>query len=312
MEKDAVMTQDNPRGAVSPTGASASSSPPSSPLGIIARLINPPPLVTVLRLSGIVGRIGPSRAGIGIDGLDPFIKKAFRPRRLAAVALAVNSPGGSAAQSSLVARRIRALADEKNIPVLAFCEDVAASGGYWLASAADEIYADPASIIGSIGVVGGGFGFVGLLEKLGVKRRLYTAGKRKGTLDPFKPEKRDDVRHLARLQKDIHQEFRDWVRARRGARLSDDDEELFSGAVWTGRMAQDLGLVDGLGGMHGILRERYGEHVRIKTVNARRPWLKQVLGLASKESHAADAAHGTVAAALAALEERLTWNRYGL
>ena len=300
------MAQDNADKDVTNAGTAKTSFPQS----LIARLLNPPPLVTVLRLSGVVGRIGPARAGMVLSDLDPFIEKAFRPRDLAAVALAVNSPGGSAAQSSLIARRVRALADAKGVPVLAFCEDVAASGGYWLATAADEIYADPASIVGSIGVMGGGFGFVGLLEKLGVERRLHTAGKRKGMLDPFKPEKRDDVRHLDKLQKDIHQEFCAWVRLRRGARLAGKDEELFSGAFWTGRMARDLGLVDGVGGMHTVLQERYGEDVRIKPVNGQRPWLRRLLKFTPVENRAA-AAYGHASAALAAVEERLIWSRFG-
>lgn len=282
-----------------------------APLSLIARLFNPPPLITALRLSGIVGRIGPARAGMVLSDLDPFIEKAFRPRGLAAVALVVNSPGGSAAQSSLIARRIRALADAKGVPVLAFCEDVAASGGYWMASAADEIYTDPASIIGSIGVMGGGFGFVGLLEKLGVERRLHTAGKRKGMLDPFKPEKRDDVRHLDKLQKDIHQEFCDWVRLRRGARLAGNDEELFSGAFWTGRMARDLGLIDGLGEMRTVLQDRYGEDVRIRPVNGQRPWLRRLFKFATVENRATDVAYGHASAVLATIEERLVWSRFG-
>ena len=298
------MTRDNAAGNVSKTGATIA----SSSLPDFARLIKPAPLVTVLRLSGIVGRIGPARSGIGLDGLDPFIEKAFRPRRLAAVVLAVNSPGGSAAQASLIARRIRALADEKNVPVLAFCEDVAASGGYWMASAADEIYADPASIVGSIGVTGGGFGFVGLLEKLGIERRLHTAGKRKGMLDPFKPEKRDDIRHLEQLQKDIHREFQEWVRMRRGERLCGDEEDLFSGAIWTGRMALESGLVDGLGGMHAVLRERFGEHVRIKRINGRKSWLQRFFGFASAESRTAESASRLIGA----IEEIMIWERYGL
>lgn len=283
----------------------------SAPLSLFARLLKPPPLVTVLRLSGVVGRIGPARAGMGLSDLDPSIEKAFRPRDLAAVALVVNSPGGAAAQSSLIARRVRARADAKGVPMLAFCEDVAASGGYWLATAADEIYADPASIVGSIGVMGGGFGFVGLLEKLGVERRLHTAGKHKAMLDPFKPEKRDDVRHLDKLQKDIHQEFCDWVRLRRGARLVGNDEDLFNGAFWTGRMARDLGLIDGLGEMHTVLQDRYGEDVRIRPVNSRQPWLLRLFKFAATDNHAVDAAYGHASAVLATIEDRLMWSRFG-
>lgn len=296
------MSHDNSSGKAEQAGMAI----PSAPLAGFVRLLNPPPLVTVLRFSGILGRTDPVRTGISLNELDPYIKKAFRPRRLAAVALAVNSPGGSAAQASLIAQRVRALADERNVPLLAFCEDVAASGGYWLACAADEIFADQSSIIGSVGVTSSGFGFVGLLEKLGVERRLHTAGKSKGMLDPFQPEKRNDLRHLDKLQKDIHGAFQDWVRLRRGDRLAGDETELFGGAFWTGQMARDLGLVDGLDGMHAVLQERYGVDVRIKLVNGRRPWFRQCFGLGKGE------AYGHAAATLAAVEDRLIWNRYGL
>ena len=302
------MDQDEDTGDVT----NAETTNTSSPQSFVARLLNPPPLITVLRLSGTIGRIAPMRTGIVLKDLDWSIRKAFRPHDLAAVALTVNSPGGSAAQSSLIARRVRALADAKGVPVLAFCEDVAASGGYWLATAADEIYADPASIIGSIGVSGSGFGFVDLLEKLGIERRLHTAGKRKGMLDPFMPEKRDDVHHLDALQKDIHKEFCDWVRLRRGERLTGSDEDLFSGLFWSGRTALDLGLVDGLGEMHAVLQDRYGEHVRIKPINGQRPWLRRIFPFIARENSGDEIAHGQASAALAVIEERLIWNRFGL
>ncbi|MBF0248334.1 MAG: S49 family peptidase [Alphaproteobacteria bacterium] len=263
------------------------------------------PLVTVVGLSGVIGRAGMGRQGLTLDGLDAAIEKAFKPGKLAAVALAINSPGGSPVQSALIARRIRALADEKNVPVLAFCEDVAASGGYWLALAGDEIHADAASIVGSIGVIYGGFGFTGLLEKAGVERRVHTAGNRKMMLDPFAPEKRDDVRHLKTLQDDIHREFCAWVRERRGDRLRGDERDLFSGAFWTGNQALELGLVDRLGGLHDVLRARFGKTVRIKRVNAGGGGLvRRLLGLGARP----DLAERIVGA----VEDRLYWNRFGL
>jgi signal peptide peptidase SppA len=285
---------------------------PPFPFTLIERVINPPPLVTVVRLAGTIGRVGPVRSGMTLAALERHLEKAFSPRRLNAVALAINSPGGSAVQASLIAARVRALADERGVPVYAFCEDVAASGGYWLACAADEIFADGSSIVGSIGVTSGGFGFVGLMDKLGVERRLHTAGKRKGMLDPFQAEKRDDVRHLAKLQKDIHREFKDWVRTRRGGKLAEDAPELFEGAFWTGRMAAEMGLVDGLGSLHGVMRERFGDTVRLVTVNRRRAWMRRLFPFSRSSVFDAEAGYGLAAEAIAAIEDRAMWNRFGL
>ena len=210
--------------------------------------------------------------------MERAIDRAFAPRRLAAVALAVNSPGGSPVQSALIARRIRARADERGVPVLAFAEDVAASGGYWLACAGDEIYADENSIVGSIGVIAAGFGFVEAIARHGVERRVHTAGARKGMLDPFRPEDPGEVERLLAVQRDMHESFIAHVRARRGRRLKGADEELFSGEFWSGRQAIALGLVDGLGDLRGVLRDRFGERVRIRPVAARRG-LRRRLGI---------------------------------
>ncbi|MBI5163135.1 MAG: S49 family peptidase [Magnetospirillum sp.] len=266
-------------------------------------LLHPPPVVTVVRLNGLIAAGGGMlRGGLNLAGQEGILKAAFAPRRLAAVALAVNSPGGSPVQSALLGARIRAHAEERHVPVLAFVEDVAASGGYWLAAAADEIFADASSIVGSIGVVSAGFGVHEAIARLGIERRLHTQGERKRMLDPFLPEKPEDVARLMALQADIHDAFKAWVRQRRGARLTADEATLFTGEVWTGRRAVALGLIDGLGDLRSVLRARFGEKVRLKPVGGRRGgWLRRRLGL---DAGPADW--------LAAVEERLTWGRWGL
>lgn len=260
------------------------------------------PRVAVLRLSGVIGRTGMvRRGGLTLEDLADSIERAFKLPHLSAVALAVNSPGGSPVQSSLIAKRLRDLAAEKEIPVFAFCEDVAASGGYWLACAGDEIYADGASVVGSIGVVSAGFGFPALLEKIGVERRVYTSGDKKAILDPFRPENPDDVEHLKELQEDIHAQFREYVRARRGDRLAADDGVLFSGEFWTGNRAKELGLVDAIGDLRGVLREKYGEDVRLQVITERKNWFQKRFGLGA----------GWADELVAAVEARLMWSRYG-
>ena len=272
------------------------------------------PLVSVLRLAGIVGRVGPVRGGnISLASMEKAIDRAFAPKRLAAVALSVNSPGGSPVQSALIARRIRARAEERGVPVLAFAEDVAASGGYWLACAADEIFADENSIVGSIGVIAAGFGFVDLIARHGVERRVHTAGARKGMLDPFRPENPEEIERLRAVQRDMHESFVSHVRERRGRRLRAEDDVLFSGEFWSGRKAIELGLVDGLGDLRGVLRDRFGAGVRIRPVAVRRG-LRRRLGLGVLDTAPAI---GIDAAAmgseiLAALDEWAMWKRYGL
>lgn len=261
------------------------------------------PLVNVLRLDGVIGRTsGPRRGGMTLSDLAESIERAFKGPQVKAVALAINSPGGSPVQSALIATRIRALAAENEVPVFAFCEDVAASGGYWLACAADEIYADPASIVGSIGVVFAGFGFPEMLAKIGVERRIHTAGEKKAILDPFKDEDQDDVEVLKDLQADIHEQFKAHVRARRGDKLQADEDVLFTGEFWTGNRAQGLGLVDGLGDLRTVMRERYGEKVRLKVVGRRRGWLEKRFGM--RTDWADDL--------IGAVEARSLWTRYGL
>ncbi len=263
------------------------------------------PVVAVVRLSGVIGPLGPWRGGLSLAGLAPTLERAFALGGLKGVALAINSPGGSPVQSALIARRIRALAAEKKLPVFAFVEDVAASGGYWLATAADEIYADDSSIVGSIGVISAGFGFQELLQRLGVERRVHTAGARKSMLDPFRPESPDDVARLEALQREIHDSFKAQVRARRGERLKADDETLFSGEFWTGRRGLDLGLIDGLGDLRSVMRTRFGDKVRLRPVGGQRGWLMRRLGRSAAPD---DWARGLLVAA----EERALWARFGL
>jgi signal peptide peptidase SppA len=263
------------------------------------------PTVAILRLSGAIGMPLPLRGdSLSLATLAGPIDRAFALRNLKAVALAINSPGGAAVQSALIARRIRALAVEKNVPVLAFVEDVAASGGYWLATAADEIYADEASIVGSIGVISAGFGFTELLQRLGIERRVHTAGPRKAMLDPFRPERPEEVARLVQLQQEIHQGFKAQVRERRGGRLKGDEAELFSGEFWTGRPALARGLIDGIGDLRGVLRGRFGDRVKLVPVGAPRGWLRRRLGLGLPENWADQA--------VAALAERALWGRFGL
>ncbi len=274
----------------------------------LRRLRQPGALLSVLRLSGVIGRTGLARgAGMSLEGLERSIERAFAPRRLSAVALSINSPGGSPVQSALIARRIRQRAEERGVPVIAFVEDVAASGGYWLACAADEIFADENSIVGSIGVISAGFGFADFIERHGIERRIHAAGPRKGMLDPFRPEVSEDVASLLDLQSEMHESFKANVRARRGRRLKGEDEVLFSGAFWTGGQAVGLGLIDGLGDMQTILRERFGEDVRVRPIT-RRSSLRRRIGVGTNGVRPGDLALEVVAA----LDEWAMWKRFGL
>ena len=219
----------------------------------------PRSVVPVVRLSGVIASSSQMRRGLSLEAVEPQLKKAFAIRGAKAVALIINSPGGSPVQSALIGKRVRDLASKANVPVLAFCEDVAASGGYWLAASADEIYANAASVVGSIGVVSAGFGFDRAIEKLGVDRRVYTAGTNKMILDPFQAEKDTDVARLKLLQAEIHQQFIAYVTERRGGKLKGDHDDLFSGAFWTGATAVELGLIDGLADCRGLVTERFGD-----------------------------------------------------
>jgi len=260
------------------------------------------PVVHLVRLHGAIGIGTPLKPPLTAKDLDDLLERAFARKGLAAVALSINSPGGSAVQSAMIHRHIRALADEHKVPVLVFCEDVAASGGYWLACAGDEIFADESSIVGSIGVIAAGFGFVEALAKLGVERRVHTAGESKAILDPFQPEKKEDVERLMAIQTDVHESFKSLVRARRKGKLKADDKELFSGAFWSGRRALDLGLIDGLGHAHDVLRLKFGDKVVIRTMAPSTGWGLKRLGFGA----------GIPEHALDALETRALWSRFGL
>lgn len=258
------------------------------------------PVVAVVKLHGVITPT-PSplaRGAININTIEPVLVKAFDHDRLTAVALAINSPGGAPTQSALVAERIRELADRKGVPVIAFCEDVAASGGYWLACAADEIFAHSSSLVGSIGVVTSGFGLNGLLERVGVERRVYTAGANKVRLDPFRPEKDEDVEWIKSLQTQLHDQFVGWVKERRSERLKDDDD-LFTGEVWTGARAKELGIVDGVGSLRSVITERFPDS-EVTVAEAKRPLLAR-LGVGSAAQ-----------SLLTAIEHRSVWSRYGL
>lgn len=257
-------------------------------------------IIPVVRLQGVIA--ADQRSGrLNIAGVGPLLKRAFEIKSAPAVAIVVNSPGGSPVQSRLIAKRIRDLAGETGKPVLVFVEDAAASGGYFIATAGDEIIADPSSIVGSIGVIMAGFGFVGALEKLGVERRVHTAGRNKSTLDPFLPEKPEDVERIKTLELDIHQVFIDWVKVRRAGRLKASDDTLFTGEFWSGGRGLDLGLVDALGDLHQTLRDRYGPDVELRKIEPRR-------GLFSLPSIGFSAA----SAIAAAVEDRAHWARLGL
>ncbi|OZM70057.1 S49 family peptidase [Amycolatopsis antarctica] len=259
-------------------------------------------VVAVVKLHGVITPQGSplARGTISAANVESALRRAFDHDRLKAVALQVNSPGGAPTQSGLIAERIRQLADEKKVPVLAFTEDIAASGGYWIACAADEIYAHRTSMVGSIGVVTGGFGFPGLLERFGVERRLYHAGENKTRLDPFSPERPEDVEWLKKLHTQLHDLFVDWVTQRRGGKLS-KEENLFSGDVWLGARAAELGLVDGVGNLREVIGERFPD-AEITVTESRKPLLAR-LGVG---------APGVASALLDVAERRATWSRFGL
>ncbi|HKH34362.1 MAG TPA: S49 family peptidase [Beijerinckiaceae bacterium] len=268
------------------------------------------PVVAVVRLSGVIGAVMPFKQGLSISSLATALERAFAVRDVKAVALVVNSPGGSAVQSHLIFSRVRALADEKKVPVFAFIEDAGASGGYMLACAGDEIFADPSSVVGSIGVVSAGFGLDKLIERFGIERRLHAMGSQKGMLDPFRPERPEDVERLRTIQMRIHEKFIALVETRRGERLKGARDVLFSGAVWAGAEAVELGLIDGLGDLRGVMRERFGEKVQLKIVAAAKGGL--LARLMDRREPTIETGLIDPGAVIAALEERAAWARFGL
>lgn len=258
--------------------------------------LNKQPLVAVVRLNGAIGMTG--RGSLSDTALAPVLERAFRKGKPAAVALEINSPGGSPVQSSLIGARIRRLAEEMGIPVYAFVEDVAASGGYWLAAAADEIWADASSVLGSVGVISAGFGAHVLLARQGVERRVYTAGESKSMLDPFRPENPEDVQRLKVILNDIHANFIDHVTERRGPKLA-SDENLFTGEIWLARRAAELGLIDGIGHLKPKMQELFGKKVRFRRYGLKKPLLSR-FGVQIAQD------------ALAGIEERAEFARFGL
>ena len=271
----------------------------------IERFRDPPPVVGVLRLDGVIGRsAGPGRQGLSLASHERAIAKLFERKNLKAVALVINSPGGSPVQSALIAQRIRDLAAEKELPLVSFCEDVAASGGYWLACAGDEIFAQANSIVGSIGVISAGFGFPDLIERFGIERRVYATGQRKGMLDPFQDEKSEDVDRLRELHEDIFENFKTHVRDRRGGRLKAAEDTLFTGDIWTGNQALEVGLIDGLAEMRSEMRRRYGDKVKFQRAEVRRGLLSRLRGGGMSAIDPAEL--------VSALDDWALWKRYGL
>jgi signal peptide peptidase SppA len=273
------------------------------------------PVVPVVRLGGVIGMSMPLQTGLSITGVARMLDRAFGVRSARAVALAINSPGGSAVQSHLIYRRIRTLAAEKKLPVIAFVEDVAASGGYMLACAADEIVCDPASIVGSVGVIGASFGFPEAMRKLGIERRVYTAGDHKSTLDPFLPVNEQDVVRLKAVQQEIHRMFIALVRERRGDRLRGSDDTLFTGEYWVAGAARDLGLVDQLGDIRSVLRERFGPEVATPLVAPERSLFgRKPQGVAGfmPEALLGIVQRGLAEDIISTLEDRAMWARFGL
>ncbi len=274
---------------------------------LIENLFEPRPRVAVLRLSGVIADSQLKRKGISHARFEKLIEKAFETSHLEALALVINSPGGAPAQCSLMTSQIRKLADEKELPVYAFVEDVAASGGYWLACAGDEIYAQKSSVLGSIGVVSSGFGFEDFIEKHNIKRRIYTSGKDKSFLDPFVREKDADVKHLKSLQSEIHAHFKAWVTERRGDKLKGADNVLFEGRFWSGETALGKGLIDGFGDMRSVLKDKYGDKTKFVELSPEKgffSFLPFVGEASAKASH--------VEAVIEQIESYTLWSRYGL
>jgi signal peptide peptidase SppA len=279
---------------------------------IPARLRRGRSVVPVVRLSGVIGAVTPLRPGMSLAGIARTLERAFAVKNAKAVALVINSPGGSPVQSRQIYLRIRQLAEEKKLPVLVFVEDVAASGGYMIACAGDEIFCDPSSILGSIGVVGGSFGFQELIKKIGVERRLYTAGAHKAMLDPFLPENPDDVARLKVLQREIHAIFIALVKASRGARLKAADEMLFTGEYWAGDTSVSLGLADAIGDLRSTLRARYGDKVQTPLIAPASGMLSGLMGRRSPGAMTAwENASSLPEEAISALESRAIWAKFG-
>lgn len=273
---------------------------------VIGGILKPKETVAVVRLSGVIADTSMRKNGISFVKTERMIKNAFAVYNVKAVALVINSPGGSPAQSELIANHIRAEADKHDVPVYAFVEDVAASGGYWLACAADKIYAAETSITGSIGVISASFGFSELIDQYGIERRIHTSGKDKGFLDPFLKEKASDVKRLKTLQSDLHQSFINWVTSRRGKKIKGDDKDVFEGAFWTSQTALDLGIIDGIGTVHDICRDTFGDNVKFVDFAPDRGLIASLVGSESKMTETLPEQ------ILNLIESRSLWARFGL
>lgn len=260
------------------------------------------PKVACVNLNGVIGKDSKFSSGLNFENIAPVLKRAFEMKKIKAVALAINSPGGSPVQSELIYNYIRELSAEKKIPVYTFAQDVAASGGYWLLLSGDEVYAHNSSILGSIGVIFSGFGFVDLIKKIGVDRRVYTEGKNKAILDPFLPEENENIVILKDAQRDIFEGFKDLVKSRRGEKLKDSDENLFTGAFWSGKKSLELGLIDGIYDMRSKMKEKFGSKVELVQITAKKGLLKSFF---SEKSNFAESLLNKV-------EERMNFNKFGL
>ncbi len=271
---------------------------------ILRRKTNP--LVACVNLHGVIGKDSKLDSGLNMQNIEPLLKRAFEMKNVKAVALAINSPGGSPVQSELIYNYIRELSSEKKIPVYSFAQDVAASGGYWLLLAGDEIYAHNSSIIGSIGVIFSGFGFVETIKKLGVERRVYTEGKNKSILDPFMPQQDENIEILKDCQRDIFEGFKDLVKSRRGEKLKGDEEflndKIFTGAFWSGKKSAQLGLVDAVSDMRSKMKEKFGDKVEIVNISAKKGFVKSLL------SEKSDLAENLISK----VEERINFNKFGV
>lgn len=273
-------------------------------LPFIGKFFKRGPKIPVIRLSGVIADATMKRGGISMARMGKTLDKAFSMEKAPAIAIIINSPGGAPAQSQLIGGLIRKLSDEKGIPVFAFVEDVAASGGYWLACAADEIYAQETSIVGSIGVISAGFGFENFIDKHGIKRRLHTSGHEKSMLDPFLPEKPEDVARLKEIQSEMHAHFIHWVKSRRGSKLNGRDDELFEGRFWLGSVALDMGLIDAIGDIRSVLREKFGPDIRLTDMNPDKKFFTLPKSLLKADTWVDDI--------IGAVEDRSLWSRFGL
>ncbi len=306
-----MKTTNNSKNSISTAKTSANtkrSSKIDQIMSILPFSFNTKPVVAVMRLEGIIGKAGSMKSGLTISSLNKLIEKMFKLEKLDAVCLCINSPGGSPVQSELISKRLTSLAKELDVPIYSFVEDVAASGGYWLACAGDKIFASKSSIIGSIGVISSGFGFHEAIEKLGIERRVIAEGKNKSVLDPFQPTKSSDIKLVKALQKTIYDHFTENVKERRKGKLTQNDDIIFNGEFWTGQKALDYGLIDGIDDLYSFINKRYGNEVKIEYIENKQSWFKRKLGMAS----AKDTVQEVTDAMLDRIEARIVAGKFDL